>query len=121
MRKFFSISLAAACLSSCFVATPVLADPYPQTLPVTCTSTGQSCNKFAPVSGPFGKEWLNLTAPTSHCSPVKYTVSFIGLSKYPGFPPPVFSTYTTGILAPGQTTQVLTDSRASAARIYAEG
>lgn len=122
MRTYYTVLLVSGCITATVMPLPN-SPAYgfaPSQYSVTCTSQGQVCNRHAVHGGPFGRGWLNLTAPANHCSSLRYTITYMGFDGG-SVPPRVLSVATTRLLGPGQSDRLGVDQRARSARISAVG
>lgn len=101
-RQRFILQIATLCgmAVSGFVVSPTIAQANPINPVVNCTSTGQECNQTARLtfsSDDPGREYaVDLRAPASHCSPIKYFTTNSSGQRVE-----------TGVLNPGQQTYLL--------------
>ncbi|NWH07461.1 MAG: hypothetical protein HXY22_02230 [Alphaproteobacteria bacterium] len=94
----------------------------PASMSVACTNpNGQQCDNYAEVPGQLVPGQIRVSAPTTHCSKVIYTVAFMKHGDDGLHALRQISAFTTRPLGPGESDEAAIDARASQARIYAYG
>lgn len=119
----FAFPVASATFATTTAVETAILEAGPQS--TTCNSRGQLCDTPIILQGPFGRSLIGLTAPTTHCSRVRYRVEFVsGFERGPRGvvqPPRVLYRHTTSFLDPGGHVSLVVRDRVATVRIFAEG